>query len=85
MTLLYGVSFAWQIGFLTIVVILGFMGGGLLLDRWLHTTPFFIILGSILGLTVSLYELRQMIKPLLEKSKEEVEEKKEETKDQAKQ
>ncbi|HLC99516.1 MAG TPA: AtpZ/AtpI family protein [Patescibacteria group bacterium] len=72
-SLFYGASFAWQLGFLIVVVLLGFLGGGFLIDRWLHTTPFFIIVGAILGFAISSYETYHMIKPLLEKEQKKIE------------
>jgi len=33
--------------------VLGFMGGGWLLDRWLHTLPVFMVVGALGGATLS--------------------------------
>ena len=36
------------------------MGGGYLLDRWLHTDPVFLILGIVVGLGAVYYTLRDL-------------------------
>jgi F0F1-type ATP synthase assembly protein I len=33
--------------------VLGFMGGGWLLDRWLNTLPVFMVVGALLGATLA--------------------------------
>ena len=35
------------------VAIAAFVGGGLLLDRWLHLTPLFTIVGTLVGFAAS--------------------------------
>ncbi len=42
--------------------------GGLWLDGRLNTKPLFVILGLLLGLTLAMYGLYRMIKPLLYKN-----------------
>ncbi len=51
----------WGIAFdlgirLGISVILG-LGGGLLLDSWLHTSPIFTLLGMVLGIGAAMYTI----------------------------
>jgi ATP synthase protein I len=51
----------WGIAFdlglrLGISVILG-LGGGLLLDNWLKTTPIFILTGMVLGIGAAMYTI----------------------------
>ncbi len=45
-------------------VVIGIVGG-YLVDRWLGTTPVFIIVGVILGTTVAFYGLYRMVQPLM--------------------
>lgn len=51
----------WGIAFdlglrLGISVILG-LGGGLLLDGWLHTSPIFTLIGMVLGIAAAMYTI----------------------------
>jgi len=51
----------WGIAFdlglrLGISVILG-LGGGLLLDSWLHTSPIFTLIGMVLGIGAAMYTI----------------------------
>jgi len=51
----------WGIAFdlgirLGISVILG-LGGGLLLDSWLHTSPIFTLIGMALGIATAMYTI----------------------------
>lgn len=41
---------------LGISVILG-LGGGLLLDSWLHTSPIFTLVGMLLGIAAAMYTI----------------------------
>ena len=41
---------------LGISVILG-LGGGLLLDSWLHTSPIFTLIGMALGIAAAMYTI----------------------------
>jgi ATP synthase protein I len=41
---------------LGISVILG-LGGGLLLDSWLHTSPIFTLIGMVLGIGAAMYTI----------------------------
>lgn len=45
-------------------VVIGIVGG-FFVDRWLGTTPVFIILGVIFGTTVAFYGLYRMVQPLM--------------------
>jgi F0F1-type ATP synthase assembly protein I len=48
---------AFDLGFrLGISVILG-LGGGLLLDSWLHTSPIFTLIGMALGIGAAMYTI----------------------------
>ena len=51
----------WGVAFdlglrLGISVILG-VGGGLLVDGWLHTSPIFTLVGMVLGIGASMYTI----------------------------
>jgi F0F1-type ATP synthase assembly protein I len=51
----------WGIAFdlgirLGVSVILG-LGGGLLLDNWLHTSPIFTLIGMVLGIGAAMYTI----------------------------
>lgn len=41
---------------LGVAVILG-LGGGLLLDSWLHTSPIFTLIGMVLGIGAAMYTI----------------------------
>jgi ATP synthase protein I len=58
------VGLAWYIG----ICIGGGILGGLWLDGRLNTKPLFVIVGLLLGLTLAMYGLYRMIKPLLYKN-----------------
>ena len=33
------------------------LGGGLLLDSWLHTSPIFTLIGTVLGIAAAMYTI----------------------------
>lgn len=41
--------------------IVAFVGGGLLLDRWLHLTPVFTITGTLVGSVLSFFYVYQRL------------------------
>ncbi len=41
---------------LGVSVVLG-LGGGLLLDNWLHTSPIFTLIGMVLGIGAAMYTI----------------------------
>ena len=56
----------WGVAFdlglrLGISVILG-VGGGLLLDSWLHTSPIFTLIGMVLGIGAAMYTIWDVAK-----------------------
>jgi F0F1-type ATP synthase assembly protein I len=63
--LFYSLSFAWQLGFLVVVPIGGFMFVGYGVDRLLATFPLFLILGVIVGLSITVYEIYHLLVPLI--------------------
>lgn len=51
------IGIAFDLGLrLGIAVILG-LGGGLLLDSWLHTSPIFTLVGMLLGIGAAMYTI----------------------------
>jgi ATP synthase protein I len=51
------IGIAFDLGVrLGISVILG-LGGGLLLDSWLHTSPIFTLVGMVLGIGAAMYTI----------------------------
>jgi ATP synthase protein I len=51
------IGIAFDLGIrLGISVILG-LGGGLLLDSWLHTSPIFTLVGMLLGIAAAMYTI----------------------------
>jgi ATP synthase protein I len=51
------IGIAFDLGLrLGISVILG-LGGGLLLDSWLHTSPIFTLAGMLLGIAAAMYTI----------------------------
>ena len=51
------IGVAFDLGLrLGISVILG-LGGGLLLDSWLHTSPIFTLIGMVLGIGAAMYTI----------------------------
>jgi ATP synthase protein I len=56
----------WAVAFdlglrLGISVILG-VGGGLLVDSWLHTSPIFTLIGMVLGIGAAMYTIWDVAK-----------------------
>jgi F0F1-type ATP synthase assembly protein I len=67
----YAVSFAWQLGFLIIFSLGGFMFLGLEADKYFNTNPLFLIIGLIVGLVVSIYETYHMLIPIIKTEEKE--------------
>jgi len=61
----YALSFAWQLGFLIVVSIGGFLLIGFFLDKKLQTSPLFLLIGFFVGLTVTFYEIYQSVMPII--------------------
>lgn len=61
----YALSLAWQLGFLIAVPLAGFMFLGFLGDKFLKTSPLFLILAIIAGLSITVYEVYHMLIPLI--------------------
>ncbi|NNF03796.1 MAG: AtpZ/AtpI family protein [Rhodothermales bacterium] len=43
--------------------------GGYLIDRWLETTPIFLIVGAVLGMVAFFYQIVRLTRDLNEKSR----------------
>ncbi len=61
----YAISLAWQLGFLIIFSIGGFLILGYLLDLLFKTLPFFVFTGLIIGLIITIYEVYHFLLPLI--------------------
>ena len=61
----YALSFAFQLGFLIVVPIAGFVFLGRWLDNVFRTFPIFFILGIIVGLIITAYEVYHLLVPLI--------------------
>jgi F0F1-type ATP synthase assembly protein I len=65
--LIYALSLGMQFGLMVAITLAGFLLGGVYLDKWLHTTPLFLIFGVIFGFAGAIAEMRYIILPFLEK------------------
>ena len=57
---------AWGVAFdlglrLGVSVVVG-VGGGLLVDSWLHTSPIFTLIGMVLGIGAAMYTIWDVAK-----------------------
>ena len=66
----YALSIAWQLGFLIAIPIGGFIFLGILGDRFFGTEPFILLLGLLVGIVITIYEIYHLLVPLI-KNKEE--------------
>jgi F0F1-type ATP synthase assembly protein I len=65
----YALSVAWQLGFLIAISIGGFLFLGFLGDKFLGTKPFLLIVGMLVGIIVTIYEVYHLLAPLIKKGK----------------
>ena len=63
----YAVSLGAELGFLIAVPLIIFLLLGLYLDRKLGTMPLFIIIALLLNSAVTVFEVKNLILPFLEK------------------
>jgi F0F1-type ATP synthase assembly protein I len=61
----YAVSVAFQLGFLIVFQIGGFMLLGYYIDRYFKTMPYGVITGMIVGVIMAVIETYQLIIPLI--------------------
>ena len=57
----------FELGFMIVIPLVGFMLLGLWADNSLHTAPWFTLIGLIVGLVSSIFEVIKVILPFLEK------------------
>jgi len=67
--IVYVLSLAWQLGFLIVVPIGGFLFLGVLGDKFFKTQPFLLLLGLIIGLVVTIYQMYHLLIPLIKDKK----------------
>ena len=65
----YALSFAWQLGFIIAIPIGLFIFLGFLADKFFGTSPLFLIIGTVSGVGITIYESYQLLIPLIEKNK----------------
>jgi len=61
----YALSIAFQLGFLIILPIVGFVWLGLLGDKLFSTKPTLLILSIIVGVSLSFYEMYHLMIPFI--------------------
>jgi F0F1-type ATP synthase assembly protein I len=61
----YAVSFAWQLGFLIVGPIGGFLLLGYWIDKMAGTSPLFLMIGVMIGLGITIYEVYHMLDILI--------------------
>lgn len=61
----YAISFAFQLGFLIVVPVGGFMLLGLWGDKKFQSSPLLLIAGAIIGLAITVYEIYHLLTPLI--------------------
>lgn len=66
----YALSLAWQLGFLIAVPIGGFLILGFWLDKKFNTSPLSLIIGVILGIVITIYEVYHLLVPLIKNNQE---------------
>lgn len=63
----YSIYFAFQLGFLIALPLLGFLLLGYFLDKKFSSSPFFLLSSIIIGLTVIAFWVYYQIAPLMKK------------------
>ncbi|MDP3970099.1 MAG: AtpZ/AtpI family protein [bacterium] len=61
----YAISLAWQLGFFIVAPISGFLYLGLLVDNYLSTKPIFLLIGMLIGIIITIYEVYHLLIPLI--------------------
>ena len=65
----YVLSFAFQLGLMIAIPVVGFLLLGVFLDRKFGTLPWLLILFSIFGCVVAAFEVASYIMPIFKKPK----------------
>ena len=63
----YAVSLGLELGFLIVVPLIFFLLLGLYFDRRFNTLPIFLLIAIIASLVATIFEVRHLILPFLEK------------------
>ncbi len=63
--ILYVISFAWQLGFLIITPLAVLLFLGIKIDKYLKTSPFFLLLCLVVALLFISYEIYHWLIPIL--------------------
>lgn len=61
----YAIALASQLGFLVATSIGGFIVLGVWLDRKWGTEPWLLLLGVVVGIVMTIYEIRHLVLPLM--------------------
>lgn len=61
----YALSLAWQLGFFIAIPIGGFLFLGLWGDNFFNTKPFFLLLGLVIGIVITIYEVYHLLIPVI--------------------
>jgi hypothetical protein len=64
----YAFSLAWQMGFIIAFSVGGFMLLGFAADHYLDTSPAFLLTGIFSGISLTIYEIHNMMLPLIRKN-----------------
>jgi len=67
--LFYALSIAMQLGFFIVAPIGGFIILGIYIDKYMDTSHLFVIIGILVGLIVTVYEVWHILKPLFKNKK----------------
>lgn len=65
----HALSLAWQLGFLIVIPVGGFLLLGFLGDQYLNTKPILLILGLFIGIIITIYEIYNLIVPIVTEEK----------------
>jgi F0F1-type ATP synthase assembly protein I len=57
---LHAIGIASSLGFSLVATLVVLIGGGVLLDQWLDTSPLFTLIGVALGLIAAAYQLYEL-------------------------
>lgn len=63
----YAVSLGLELGFFIALPLVFFLFSGIYLDKKFDTMPLFIIVAILLNLVVTVFEIKKMVLPFLEK------------------
>lgn len=61
----FATELAWNLGFIIAIPAVAFGFSGAYLDRWLHTSPAFLLLGLALALALSMYGVLKRIRQIV--------------------